>query len=94
MPVWADIYVGIGVLIGVIIAGPVSGANLNPSVTLCSCFKKENKFKWKMFPLYYFAQLGGALLALVYTQLIDDLKVAPLMPESKDAVGCLRVIAS
>lgn len=47
-----------------------------------------------MFPLYYFAQLGGALLALVYTQLIDDLKVAPLMPESKDAVGCLRVIAS
>lgn len=40
VPIWADIYVGIGVLVGVIIAGPVSGANLNPSVTLCSCLKK------------------------------------------------------
>lgn len=37
---WADIYIGVGVLTGVIIGGPVSGANLNPAVTLCNCIKK------------------------------------------------------
>lgn len=36
----ADICIGVGVLIGVIVSGPVSGANLNPAVTLCNCVKK------------------------------------------------------
>lgn len=39
-PKWVDIHIGCAVLIGVIISGPVSGANLNPGVTLCNVLKK------------------------------------------------------
>lgn len=41
---FADIHVGVGVLFGVIICGHVSGANLNPGVTLSNCARRENKF--------------------------------------------------
>lgn len=37
---FADINVAVGVLTGVVISGPVSGANLNPMVTFCNCFRK------------------------------------------------------
>jgi len=37
---FADVNVGLGVLVGVVMCGPVSGANLNPAVTFCNCFKK------------------------------------------------------
>ena len=65
--VWADIYVGVGVLTGIIISGPVSGGNLNPGVTLCNCLKKENKFRLNMLPLYYVAQFLGVIIAIIYS---------------------------
>lgn len=38
---FADVNVGLGVLVGVVMCGPVSGANLNPAVTFCNCFKNK-----------------------------------------------------
>lgn len=48
----------------------------------------------KMLPRYYLAQFMGAAIALIYSELIHDLKIGALMPEDNDAVGCLRVVAS
>ncbi|OXG08451.1 glycerol uptake facilitator protein [Flavobacterium araucananum] len=48
------------VFAGVIIAGPISGAHLNPIVTLGLAF--IGKFSWQLVPTYIAAQMIGAML--------------------------------
>lgn len=47
------------VFVGVTIAGPISGAHLNPIVTLGLAF--IGKFDWNLVPTYIFAQMIGAM---------------------------------
>lgn len=49
----------VGVFTGVLIAGPVSGANLNPAVTLALVLTK--KLELALLPMYMIAQLTGAM---------------------------------
>lgn len=49
---------GLAVFVGVIVAGPVSGAHLNPAVTIGLAL--INAFPWEQAPLYIAAQLAGA----------------------------------
>jgi glycerol uptake facilitator protein len=49
----------VGVFTGVLIAAPVSGAHLNPAVTLALAM--AHKFSWALVPLYMAAQLLGAM---------------------------------
>ncbi|OXA93125.1 MIP/aquaporin family protein [Flavobacterium hercynium] len=48
------------VFVGVIIAGPISGAHLNPIVTLGLAL--IGKFSWSLVPTYIIAQMIGAML--------------------------------
>lgn len=48
------------VFVGVTIAGPVSGAHLNPVVTLGLAF--IGKFDWNLVPAYILAEMIGAML--------------------------------
>ena len=74
----------IGVFTGVLIAAPVSGAHLNPAVTLALVL--AGKFSWSLLPLYICAQLLGAMFGaflawLAYKKHFDatadaDLKLA------------------
>jgi len=50
---------GLGVFVGVTVAGPVSGAHINPAVTLALVL--ANKFSPSLMPLYILAQLLGAM---------------------------------
>jgi MIP family channel proteins len=50
----------IGVMLGVYTGG-ISGAHLNPAVTLSNCLYR--KFPWRKFPIYLVAQTIGALCA-------------------------------
>ena len=50
---------GLGVFLGVIVAGPASGAHLNPAVTIGLAV--AGKFAWAEAPLYILAQLLGAM---------------------------------
>jgi glycerol uptake facilitator protein len=50
---------GIGVFIGVIVAGPYSGAHINPAVSVGLAV--AGKFPWQEVPMYILAQLGGAM---------------------------------
>ncbi len=74
----------VGVFTGVLIAAPVSGAHLNPAVTLALVL--AHKFSPSLMPLYFSAQLLGAMFGaflvwLAYKKHFDatdnaDLKLA------------------
>lgn len=59
---------GLGVFIGVIVAGPSSGAHLNPAVTIGLAI--AGKFAWIDAPLYILAQLLGAVSGAFLTWLL------------------------
>lgn len=50
----------LAVFVGVVVAGPFSGAHLNPIVTLAMALAKG--FEWSRVPFYILSQLGGAML--------------------------------
>ncbi|NSL86399.1 aquaporin family protein [Chitinophaga sp. Mgbs1] len=58
---WIVITTGwaLAVYVGVVVAGPYSGAHLNPAVTLALAL--TGKFAWAKAPLYIAAQLLGAM---------------------------------
>jgi len=65
---------GFGVLIGVLVAGPVSGAHLNPAVS--TALAAVGKFDWKKLGPFILAQylgafLGAALVFFTYKDAID-----------------------
>jgi glycerol uptake facilitator protein len=49
----------VGVFTGVLISAPISGAHLNPAVTLALAM--VNKFSWSLVPVYISAQMLGAM---------------------------------
>ncbi|XP_068107918.1 aquaporin-7-like isoform X2 [Hyperolius riggenbachi] len=54
---------GIGVTMGIHVAGGVSGAHMNWAVSLTNCVL--GKLPWKKLPLYMVSQIAGAFLAAV-----------------------------
>jgi len=65
---------GFGVLIGVLVAGPISGAHLNPAVS--TALAAVGKFDWRKLGHYMLAQylgafLGAALVFFTYKDAID-----------------------
>ena len=59
---------GLGVYLGVIVAGPSSGAHLNPAVTIGLAV--AGKFSWADAPLYILVQLLGAMSGAFLTWLL------------------------
>ncbi|MDF1699192.1 MAG: aquaporin family protein [Saprospiraceae bacterium] len=51
---------GLSVFVGVMIAGPYSGAHLNPAVTIG--LAAAGKFAWSLVPSYILAQFIGAMI--------------------------------
>ncbi|MFA5817731.1 MAG: MIP/aquaporin family protein [Bacteroidales bacterium] len=77
----------VGVFTGVLIAAPISGAHLNPAVTLALVL--AHKFSLSLLPLYVSAQLLGAMFGaflvwLAYKKHFDATEDA----DSKLAVFC------
>lgn len=59
---WMVITTGwaLGVFVGVVVAGPYSGAHLNPAVTLALAI--AGKFAWSKVAMYILAQMIGAII--------------------------------
>jgi len=77
----------VGVFTGVLIAAPISGAHLNPAVTLALVL--AHKFSFSLMPLYVCAQLLGAMFGsflvwLAYKKHFD----ATVDADAKLAVFC------
>lgn len=60
---------GVGLFVGVLLAGPRSGAHLNPAVSLAVAINRPGCLPLRLLPAYVGAQLGGAFVggAAVYT---------------------------
>src|SRR5687768_11900252 len=58
----------LAVFVGVVVAGPYSGAHLNPAVTLGLAVAK--KFAWSKVPLYIAAQMLGAIIGAIITWVV------------------------
>ncbi|MEU0332446.1 MIP/aquaporin family protein [Streptomyces sp. NPDC006193] len=75
----------LAVVFGVYVAGGVSGAHLNPAVTLAMAVRRG--FPWAKVPAYWFAQVvgaltGAALVFLVYHNAIDAFDSASKGPKT------------
>lgn len=78
---------GLSVFIGVVIAGPYSGAHLNPAVTIGLAVAGE--FAWSSVGSYILAQFIGAMIgALVVWLMYRDHFNITEDPDSKLAVYC------
>jgi glycerol uptake facilitator protein len=69
----------IAVTFGVYVAGGITGAHLNPAVTLA--FAVRGDFPWRKVPMYWVAQIvgafvGAALVFLVYHDAISSYEAA------------------
>ena len=70
----------VSLLIAIVICAPLCGANLNPAITLCNFFRKENKYSSKIVWIYLLAQFVGAMLALGVAYILNDVLIGPLAP--------------
>lgn len=77
----------LGVFCGVVVAGPYSGAHLNPAVTIGLAI--AGNFDWAMAAGYILAQIGGAMTGVFFTWLMyrDHFDLADI-PELKRAPFC------
>ncbi|NIG56613.1 MIP/aquaporin family protein [Chitinophaga sp. Cy-1792] len=76
---WIVITTGwaLAVFVGVVIAGPYSGAHLNPAVTVALAV--AGKFAWAQVPGFIAAQILGAMVgtSLVWLNYKDHLNITP-----------------
>ncbi|MEO8823829.1 MAG: MIP/aquaporin family protein [Ginsengibacter sp.] len=74
---WMVITTGwaLAVFAGVVVAGPYSGAHLNPAVTIGLAI--AGKFPWAQVPAFILAQLIGAMIGtfLVWVMYMDHFKI-------------------
>ncbi|MBP2370362.1 MIP/aquaporin family protein [Pseudonocardia parietis] len=88
---------GLAVVFGVYVAGGVSGAHINPAVTLA--FAVRRGFSWAKVPLYWLAQLLGAFLAAalvyaVYAPAIDAFNATEQIADRSGSLSTFAIFAT
>lgn len=88
---------GLAVVFGVYVAGGVSGAHINPAVTLA--FAMRRGFPWRKVPSYWLAQLIGAFVAAalvyaVYRPAIDAFNVTNHLANRSQSLSTFAIFAT
>jgi len=88
---------GLAVVLGVYVAGGVSGAHLNPAVTLALAIRRG--FSWRKVLPYWLAQLVGAFAAAalvyaVYRPAIDAFNASNAIAQRGDSLSTFSVFAT
>jgi glycerol uptake facilitator protein len=88
---------GFGVVLGVYVAGGISGAHINPAVTLALAVRRG--FSWSRVPAYWLAQFLGAFAAAalvyaVYNAAIDAYNVTNHIASRSDSLSTFAIFAT
>ncbi|WP_024877818.1 MIP/aquaporin family protein [Saccharomonospora piscinae] len=88
---------GLAVVFGVYVAGGVSGAHINPAVTLA--FAVRRKFAWVKVVPYWIAQVlgafaGAAVVYWVYADAINAFNAAEGFAEREESVPSFSIFAT
>lgn len=88
---------GLAVVFGVYVAGGVSGAHLNPAVTLALAVRRG--FSWRRVPGYWFAQFLGAFVAAalvyaVYRPAIEEFDLTNQIVARSDSLATFSIFAT
>jgi glycerol uptake facilitator len=88
---------GLGVVFGVYVCAGISGAHINPAVTLA--FAVRRKFPWRKVPGYWLAQLVGAFAAAalvyaVYASAINAFDVANKVTSRSESLSTFSIFAT
>lgn len=81
MATGAILYVLIGML------APVSGANMNPAVSLVAALRRD--LTWRDVAPYALAQLGGGVLGVWTAHLMFDMTILQVSPKPRHGIGQL-----
>ncbi|KAE9021965.1 hypothetical protein PF005_g1234 [Phytophthora fragariae] len=76
---------GLGILFGIHVCGGVSGAHLNPAVTMTLAL--FGRFEWKKVPCYVVVQMLAAFLAAAIVGMVYDPLITVSDPHKKSTQG-------
>ena len=76
---------GAALVVLILIFGPVSGAHMNPAVTLA--FALRGELRWHDVPPYIAAQLAGAILGVLAAHLMFDLPLLQVSTKIRFGFG-------
>lgn len=72
-------------LVLITMLGPISGAQLNPAVSLVAALRGE--LSWRALPLYTLVQLAAGVLGIVAVHLMFDLPIPDLSTKARGGIG-------
>jgi glycerol uptake facilitator protein len=76
---------GLAVMLGIYVAGAISGAHINPAVTLA--FAVRGKFPWNKVVPYWIAQIAGAFVAALILYFVYQGALAHALAANHLAIG-------
>lgn len=83
---------GIGVFLGIVVSNRISGAHLNPAVTLAlACTRR---FPWGKLPHYIVAQMAGAFVGSALVYYFYAAKIAAVDPHLSSSSGIFTTFSA
>lgn len=76
---------GAALFVLILVFGPLSGAHMNPVVTLASA--ADRRLPWRLVPAYVFAQVGGGICGVIIAHAMFELPLMQFSAHARTGTG-------